>query len=239
MAQIISRRTWRAKPAKNRVPAVWRRGITLWVHHSESPAPSPKATVEVESEVMRGIQAFHMGPSRGWSDIGYHYCIMPSGRIYEGRGPEVVGAHCPGHNAEPSVCMIGSYDDVLPTNDALRSLNDMKDHLDAGDLRGHRDGYSTSCPGNALYKRIKLPLPAPHGKDEPSKDNKKTARIIIGKRQWVGWKEFSGAVRWVAKHGIKRGTRAQIDWAGDTWTGAKSVTTVARNIYSRFIEEEL
>jgi hypothetical protein len=121
----------------------------------------------------------------------------------------------------------------------LRSLNDLKEHLSAGRLKGHRDGFSTSCPGNALYRRIKLPLPAPHGKDEPGKDAKKSARLVIGNREWVGWTQFRGAVKWVAKNGIKRGTKAEIEWAGDTWKGAKQVTDVARNIYSRFIEEEL
>ena len=239
MAEIISRRVWRAKPAKNRSPVKWRKGETLWVDHSESPAPKATATINDESAVMRSIQAFHMGPSRGWSDIGYHYCIMPSGRIYEGRGPDAYGAHCPGHNAEPSVCFIGSYDDNIPTNDALRSLNDLSEHLEIGRLKGHRDGFSTSCPGSALYQRIKLPLPAPHGKDEPSKESKKSARLVIGDRQWVGWPQFRNAIKWVARNGVKRGTKAQIEWAGETWTGAKNVTSVARNIYSRFIEEEL
>jgi hypothetical protein len=239
VTDIISRRTWRAKPPKGRTPARWRKGVNLWVHHSESPAPKVNASIAEESQVMRNIQSFHMGPSRGWSDIGYHYCIMPSGRIYEGRGPDVMGAHCPGHNDEPSVCFIGSYDTKLPTNDALRSLNDLRGHLSAGRLKGHRDGYSTSCPGNALYKRIKLPLPAPHGKEEPGKEAKRTARLVIGKREWVGWPKFRGAVRWVAKNGIKRGTKAEIEWGGQRWTGSKQVSNVAKNIYSRFIEEEL
>jgi len=237
MSRVISRRVWKAKPAKATRRTRWVRNITVWVHHSETRTPSASATVEAESRTMRSIQSFHQN-KRGWSDIGYHYCIFPSGRIYEGRGPDVVGAHCPGHNAEPGICMIGKYDSKIPTHAALQSLNWLIEELDGGKIKGHRDGYSTSCPGNALYKRLKLPLPAPAG-SKPSRQNKNTARLIVGNRQWTGWADFKNAVTWIARHGLKRGTKAQIEWGGKKWSGAKNVTNVSKSIYSRFIEEEL
>jgi len=109
---------------------------------------------------MRGIQNFHQN-TRGWNDIGYHYVIMPSGRIYEGRGYGVVGAHCPGHNSEPSVSFAGSYDDHAPTPAAIETLGWLRAYLKAGGYKGHRDGFSTSCPGNALYRIITTSPPKP------------------------------------------------------------------------------
>jgi hypothetical protein len=236
--EIISRKAWGAKAPKNVTRTKWYDGMTLWVHHSESPAPSPDADRKKENAVMQGIQNFHMGPSRGWSDIGYHYVIMPSGRVYEGRGYGVIGAHCPGHNAEPSVCIIGSYDAHTPTNEALRSLNWLSDELAVKKLKGHRDGFSTSCPGNALYQRIKFPLPAWKTTD-PKADVKKSVRVQVMDREWVGWDSAKGAIKWIAGNGLRAGTKASITWNGHTWTGAKAVTNVCRNIYTNWIQEEL
>jgi len=235
--KIISRRVWKAQPPTSVRTVRWPRNVTIWVHHSETRTPSPSVSIDTEARTMRSIQQFHQ-KTRGWSDIGYNYCIFPSGRIYEGRGEGVVGAHCPGHNSEPGICMIGSYDSSIPTHSALQSLNWLIEDLAGGKIKGHRDGYSTSCPGNALYKRLKLPLPAPQG-STPNKTNKNSARLIVGNRQWNNWPDFKNAVTWIARHGLRRGTKAQIEWAGKKYSGAKKVTNVAKNIYSRFIEEEL
>lgn len=238
--EIISRKAWGAKPAKNVVHVGWHDGMTGWIHHSESPAPSASADRKTEYAVMRSIQSFHMGPSRGWSDIGYHYVIMPSGRVYEGRGYGVVGAHCPGHNTEPGICFIGSYDDKVPTNEALQSLHWLLDELKCSKRKGHRDGFSTSCPGNALYARIKKPLPAYAGKGPSiSAQDKKTVRVEVAGREWVGWDKAKDAIRWIAANGLRSGTKASIAWKNHTWSGAKNVTNVSKNIYSNFIEEEL
>lgn len=238
--EIISRRAWGAKPPKNVVHTRWYSGMTGWVHHSESPAPSQSADRKTEYSVMQSIQSFHMGPSRGWSDIGYHYCIMPSGRVYEGRGYGVVGAHCPGHNTEPGICIIGSYDNMVPSNEALQSLHWLLDELKCGKRKGHRDGFSTSCPGDALYNRIKKPLPAYSGKNKAlTPAEKRDVRVEVMDRQWVGWDAAQGAIRWIASNGLRSGTKASILWKGSTWSGAKNVTNVAKNIYSNFIQEEL
>lgn len=236
--EIISRKAWGAKPPRSVNPVKWYDGMTAWIHHSESPAPSPSADRKTEYSVMRSIQSFHMGPSRGWSDIGYHYVIMPSGRVYEGRGYGVYGAHCPGHNGEPGICFIGSYDSSVPTNEALQSLHWLVDELRCKKMKGHRDGFSTSCPGNALYERIKKPLPAYDARN-PDADARKNVRVEVMKREWVGWDKAKDAIRWIAANGLRSGTKASITWKGNTWTGAKDVTNVAKNIYSNWIQEEL
>ncbi len=160
MARIITRREWGAKPAKNKTAANWRKGGPLWVHHTEGTQPSAQASVDTESAVMRGLQDFHQ-KTRGWADIGYSYVIMPSGRIYEGRGYNVVGAHCPGHNVEPSASFAGSYVKSAPSPAAMESLGWLKIHVKAGRYSGHRDGFPTSCPGDALYNAITKNPPKP------------------------------------------------------------------------------
>jgi len=118
----------------------WPEGVDLWVHHTAGPP----------SQSVKSIQAFHMGPSRGWCDIGYGYLVDEAGKVYEGRGFEVHAAHCPGHNHEPSISMIGTYSSLHPTDKQHEGVCALMDFLDAGDLRGHREGSTegTTCPGD-------------------------------------------------------------------------------------------
>ena len=142
---IVTRKQWGAAPPKSSPEKVeWPAGVDLWVHHTTGPA----------TQSPREIQAFHQGPSRGWQDIGYGYLISVDGTIYEGRGYEVHAAHSPGKNHEPSVALIGDYSSTEPSDAMHRAVYDLKDHLQAGDLRGHRENTATSCPGDAAMRKI-------------------------------------------------------------------------------------
>lgn len=154
--RVIERDEWGSVtiPAGSYIPARWYPGVTLWVHYTAGPAPSP--TFEAEAAHMRFVQGFHRGPSRGWLDIGYHFVVGPSGRIYRGRPAQTVGAHCPGHNGEPSVClMLGVGEE--PTRAQLDAVRWLKESLNAGQLKGHRQApYPTSCPGDAVVEALDL-----------------------------------------------------------------------------------
>ena len=59
----------------------------------------------------------------GWSDIGYSFLIGEDGRVYEGRGWGVVGAHTLHYNAVAyGFCVIGNYMDRAPDQAALGAL---------------------------------------------------------------------------------------------------------------------
>lgn len=109
-----------------------------------------ESTAASERQAMRDIQAFHQR-GRGWSDIGYAFVCFESGRLYEGRGREVLGAHCPGHNGEPSVALAGDYSARRPSKQQQAKVMILMAELDSARIRGHRDGFPTSCPGNAAY----------------------------------------------------------------------------------------
>jgi hypothetical protein len=65
--------------------------ITL--HHTYlANSPAINATKDIEINRMRQIYNGHVN-GNGWDDIGYHYIIMPSGRIYEARKENKKGAH--------------------------------------------------------------------------------------------------------------------------------------------------
>lgn len=161
--EIITRQDWGARPPNCRTAVTWPADVDLWVHHTDGPnlPPSPAAAHGMsdlqlraaERETVRGIQAFHQGPARGWCDVGYAYLVAPSGRVYMGRG-EAIGAHSPGKNHEPSVAMLGTYQDVEPSHEIHVAIYRLMDTINAGDLRGHRENTQTTCPGDGGMRKI-------------------------------------------------------------------------------------
>ena len=149
---IVSRKQWgAARRTGSAVAVTWPRGVDLWVHHTAGPS----------TQTPRQIQDFHMN-GRGWSDVGYSYLIDAAGTVYEGRGREVQGAHSPGVNHEPSVALIGDYSKVPPSDAQHRAVYALREHLNAGKLRGHRENTQTSCPGDAAFRKIvQGPPPTP------------------------------------------------------------------------------
>lgn len=145
MTQIISRDEWdAAKPKAPLVPVTWPDGVDLWIHHSDTPAPS--TVLSVAKAEVRAIQTYHI-VHNGWNDIGYAYLVDTMGRLYMGRG-EHIAAHSPGKNDEPSVCMLGTYDFADPPLAMREAIYWLADYINAGDLRGHRENTNTSCPGD-------------------------------------------------------------------------------------------
>lgn len=242
--QIISRSQWGARPPRSSPVAVsWPRGGKLWVHYSDGPPPANN--VESEKATVRGIQAFHQGAARGWNDIGYAYLIAPSGRIYEGRGRGVLAAHCPGHNSEASVCLMWKSGDQLPPKAALDSIMALGAHLGLGTLAGHREGFATSCPGNAVMAWIKANRRITTTPAKPALNLDRDVYLVVSVdgRTWSGWRNAIGPARWAVRNGIKT-RRYAVAWRGpgrkttQLWSakdvGQDHVTAVLRSILTRF-----
>lgn len=176
---IIPRKTWNAQKAKNTTKVTWHKGIQVWIHHTDpgTVTLNQNSSQSAESKEMRDIQTFHMTykpAGKGWDDIGYNYIIFPSGRIYEGRGKNITGNHATGKNNNPGIAFYGNFNNILPTDAALKSLSWLLDELDLGkdNLKGHKEysGEETDCPGKVLYNYIKTKkLPAwEGGSEEPT-----------------------------------------------------------------------
>ncbi|GAA3045153.1 hypothetical protein GCM10020229_65470 [Kitasatospora albolonga] len=101
--------------------------------------------------------------------------VCPHGSVFEGRGAHHQtaangnGALNRGHYA---VCaMLGDSGLTEPTEAMLNGLRDAIEWLrrDGGagpEIRGHRDGYATSCPGEPLYAWVRQGAPRPSGRPE-------------------------------------------------------------------------
>jgi hypothetical protein len=76
-------------------------------------------------------------------------------RLIEGRGLEVRGSHCPGHNRSGFGIQFMVAGTERPTEAMYRRMRKIYDDLVQRtgplEMRGHRDGTSTECPGNTVY----------------------------------------------------------------------------------------
>ena len=154
--KIIPRANW--KPAAPR-PANLTRNSGAWnrvtVHHSAELAGVLRRSSQTESaNAIAKIQKYHQN-THGWGDIGYHFLIDPSGRIFEGRSLRWVGAHA-GANNNPhniGICLLGDFDREAPTGTAMSSLESLVAHLrtryriSSEGVYGHGELKTTACPG--------------------------------------------------------------------------------------------
>lgn len=166
MPPVIGRQQWcpagncppNASPSTTQV-------THLIVHHS--------AGVNTSSDwaaVVRSIWDFHVN-TNGWADIGYNWLVDPDGKLYTGRGDNILGAHFCAHNGGTmGVCMMGNFTSITPTQNAINILVELLAwkacdrnidplgqafHNSSGfvvpNVGGHRDGCATACPGDSFY----------------------------------------------------------------------------------------
>ncbi|WP_371604985.1 peptidoglycan-binding protein (plasmid) [Streptomyces sp. NBC_01220] len=159
MTTIISRSTWGAKPwngTPSSIPLSQR--TEFFVHYDGG-----SHITRTGYAIMRAIEAEHIG--NGWSGVGYHFVVDQAGNIYEGRGWDLQGAHCPDHNISGIGVQIAIGGDQEPSAKALaacRALYEEACKKTGRTLakRGHKDGFATACPGTKLYAWVKAGMPA-------------------------------------------------------------------------------
>jgi len=169
---IYSRAQWGANESIRRAIPSYGRIMLGFVHHTDTPNGYPASSVP---SIIRGMYAYHVN-SLGWSDIGYNFIVDRFGRIWEGRyggvSRAVVGAQTLNFNSvSMGVSAIGTYNSTAvpqAMTNAFKAIFAWKFSL-AGipatgtvvangrtlnRVSGHRDGFSTDCPGNYLYAKL-------------------------------------------------------------------------------------
>lgn len=153
---LITRSQWRAKPPSRGANSIAARPLGTTIHWE-----GPKIGTfphDACADKVRGIQVFHMN-TRGWADIAYNYIVCPHGYVFEGRGLNV-GSGANGTTQANydwyAVCALTGEGD--PTTPAL--LSGIADAVAlcqtraASKVNGHRDHFSTACPGPELYAAV-------------------------------------------------------------------------------------
>lgn len=108
--------------------------------------------------------------AEGYSDIAYTLGVCRHGYVLEGRGP----GHQTGANgnqalnrAHYSICVLYGTNDKVVSDAVITAVREgvsyLREHGAGKEIKGHRDGYATACPGDPLYALVKS------GKFEPVK----------------------------------------------------------------------
>lgn len=118
----------------------------------------------------KAIRASHLAnTTENYSDVAYNYAACSHGYLLEGRG---IGRRT-GANGNQDlnrahyaiVGLVGSSGLTEPTDAMLHAIRDGIDLLrqnGAGsEIKGHRDGFATSCPGGPLYAWVQRGAPRP------------------------------------------------------------------------------
>ncbi|UBU10044.1 peptidoglycan recognition protein family protein [Nonomuraea gerenzanensis] len=107
----------------------------------------------------KNTRRFHTGTSRQWVDIGYSFGACPHGFVFEGRGLNKSQAAQPTGNTTYYSCTLMSGPGEKPTPAQIEAVRELRAWLMSkgvgGLVKGHRDFYSTSCPGDDLYRLVK------------------------------------------------------------------------------------
>ncbi|MFE3644889.1 peptidoglycan-binding protein [Streptomyces sp. NPDC059169] len=159
MTTIISRATWGAKAWNGTPSSVALSKRTEFFVHYDGGTPITRTGYAI----MRAIEAEHLG--NGWSGVGYNFVVDQAGNIYEGRGWNLQGAHCPNHNVSGIGVQVAIGGDQEPSTKALAACRALYEEACKKTGRtlakkGHRDGYATACPGTKLYSWVKAGMPA-------------------------------------------------------------------------------
>lgn len=118
----------------------------------------------------KAIRASHLAnTTENYSDVAYNYAACPHGYLLEGRG---IGKRT-GANGNQALNqahyailgLVGTTGITRPTDAMLNAIRDgielLRKNGAGTEIKGHRDGYATSCPGPALYAWVQAGAPRP------------------------------------------------------------------------------
>lgn len=179
--------------------------------HYEGTAVSTRLLADHDAciDEWKAIRASHLANKvENYSDVAYNYAACPHGYLLEGRGiGRRTGANGNqelnrGHYA--IVGLVGSSGLTEPTEPMLHAIRDgielLRRNGAGSDIKGHRDGFATSCPGGPLYAWVQRGAPRPGSTSTPSPEEddmtpeqavqlKKIYDVLV---PYMGW-QYEGA----------------------------------------------
>jgi hypothetical protein len=131
----------------------------ITVHH-DGMSPFTNTSKSAAASRLETIRLSHLRRDGGrWGDIGYHFAIDPSGRLWEARPLDWQGAHVRARNeGNVGVVVLGNFERqtvnpmqqeaVLSTLQMLMS----RFHVPVHRVLTHQEWAATACPGRNLQK---------------------------------------------------------------------------------------
>ena len=166
---LISRKEWGARAPKGRYDPMPAKARGVKIHYTGGHVDPRTLTDHSRCvQAVRDIQRMHMD-GNGWLDIGYSFVACAHRKVFVGRGlGNLPAANGPGLNSGhyAVLVLVGTSGVVEPTDGHLHAARDAIDYIRASgragsEIKGHRDGYPTSCPGDRLYAWVRKGAPRP------------------------------------------------------------------------------
>ncbi len=165
---LVTRAEWGARQPKGTYDRIYStRGVKV---HYTGGRVDPRIVDDHSRCIaaVKSIQSMHMD-GNGWMDIGYSAAACPHRKVFVGRGPgHLCAANGPGLNSGHYAVLglVGNAGLVVPPPGMLHGILDAIEWLRkvggaGGEVKGHKDGYPTSCPGPDLYQWIQRGAPRP------------------------------------------------------------------------------
>ena len=133
-------------------------GVSRITVHHDGMAPVALRGQTDAARRIESIRASHVN-ARGFADIGYHYVIDPTGRVWEGRPVSRQGAHVKDQNEHNiGVLVLGNFDVQRPTPQTLASLDQFlgvlmrRYNVPLSRVYTHREIGQSACPGVNLQQ---------------------------------------------------------------------------------------
>ena len=155
---LVQRSSW---SRGNPVPSLMDRMVPInrvTVHHDGMTSFTTTAQSAAAARI-EAIRRAHRG--QNWGDIGYHFLIDPSGRVWEGRPLAWQGAHVKNNNeGNIGICVLGNYERQRVTDRQVYALDNflastMRQYgIAKNRVYTHRELRSTACPGRSLQARM-------------------------------------------------------------------------------------
>ena len=206
---IIDCDTWGARPPSAPIQITGNTTNKIILHHMAFPNVTDYSR-DHAVQLAKDCQNLHMDVN-GWADTGQHFTVSRGGYVLEGRHQslqtldagqhQVIAAHCPGENGNAiGIENEGTYITETPPQALLDSLVPLcvavcrQFSLNAWDIFGHWDFYTTDCPGIAFYAQfpmVRSRVLAAMG----------TPRSAVPARRWPDiWRFVDGPVVEVAQY---------------------------------------
>lgn len=155
---VIARTKWTSATPKRWLADSMTKIRRITIHH-DAIMPVPSGSYADSLRRMNLIRRGHL--NNGWADIGYHFAIDPSGRVWQARPLELQGAHVKDHNpGNLGIVVFGNYEKIRPTQATLNSVNKMvayamqRFNVPLANVHTHQELRNTACPGRFLQEQM-------------------------------------------------------------------------------------
>lgn len=176
MTEFISRKDlgWPASAAPRKTHPT--KGVKIHYEGTHSPVRDHSYCKSYWTSIRNSHLA---NKTEGYSDVAYSFAVCRHGSVLEGRGLGFrTGAN--GNqtlNADhDAVCVLYGTNDASVSSAVVEGvrwvIQYLRDHGTGREIKGHRDGYATACPGDPLYALVKS------GKFEPQEEDEVTPADI-------------------------------------------------------------